>query len=94
VSSPVPAEEARNEPGGKIQAIAVAFDQGESLDDAALKAISGLGPDLAAGSADADGLKLSVILFDEVGRPKGGKALPRHTGNSVVSRGINVRVGQ
>lgn len=93
-SPSVLAEEVNSGPSGQSSAIADSFGQGERLDEAALKSISGLGTDPVAGSVEADGLKLSVILFDEVGRPKGGKAAPNNKGNSMVSRGINVRVGR
>jgi hypothetical protein len=71
-----------------------AFAAGGRLDDANLRAVRGFGTDPAAGAGMAGASELSVILFDELGRPKPSKPAPQNTGNSTLTRGINVQVGR
>jgi len=71
-----------------------AFAVGGPLDDANLRAVRGFGTDPAAGAGMAGSSELSVILFDELGRPKPSKPAPQNTGNSTLTRGINVQVGR
>lgn len=88
------AEEMRPDSSAANIGAAVAFSVDGPLDDAGLRAVSGFGVDPAAGAGMASQTELSVILFDEVGPPKRPKPEGRHTGNSTVTRGINVRVGR
>jgi hypothetical protein len=71
-----------------------AFPVRGKLNDAELKAVSGLGAD-AAGDAEPMGpSEVSVILFDELGRPKRDGLSPGSGANSTVVRGVNVQVGR
>lgn len=67
------------------------------LNDAELRTVTGRGADADGGAGRPGTMDLSVILFDEVGKPKGGgSSAPagRTGGNSVMTRGINVGVGR
>jgi hypothetical protein len=82
-------------PVSAVQSDAVkAFGTAGKLSDARLEAVSGLGADPSAGSAMAGSGELSVILFDELGRPKQKEASADNGANSTVMRSINGRVGR
>jgi len=71
-----------------------AFVAGEKLDDTSLRGISGFGADPTSGTGAAAASELSVILFDELGRPKGGKPPVQNTNNSTISSEISGQFGR
>lgn len=71
---------------------AAAFAARGELNDAELRAVAGLGAKTAVeADAPAPG-DVSVILFDELGRPKRNGVSPGSGVNSTVARGVNVQV--
>ena len=71
-----------------------AFPGHGKLNDAELKAVSGLGADPAGDAKAPEGSDVSVILFDELGRPKRPDLPPGNGSSSTVIRSVNVQVGR
>jgi hypothetical protein len=71
-----------------------AFSNRGKLNDAELNAVSGLGADAAGDTEHPEAGDVSVILFDELGRPKRNGLSPGNGGNSSVVRGVHVQVGR
>jgi hypothetical protein len=71
-----------------------AFPGHGKLNDAELNAVSGLGADPAGDVEAPEARDVSVILFDELGRPKQTGLPPGNGSNSTVTRGVNVQVGR
>lgn len=71
-----------------------AFPARGKLNDAELKAVSGLGADAAIEAEALEPSDVSVILFDELGQPKRNGLSPGSGSSSTVVRSVNVQIGR
>jgi hypothetical protein len=91
--APVAADDLRPRVVAAEMGAADVFRRGK-LNDAELNAVSGFGADASGEAGAPETGDVSVILFDELGRPKRNGLSPGTGAGSTVVRGVTVQVGR
>ena len=92
--APVAADDLRPRVVAAEMGAADAFPGRGKLNDAELNAVSGFGVDASGEVGAPETGDVSVILFDELGRPKRDGLSPGTGTSSTVVRGVTVQVGR
>ena len=93
-ASAVAADELRPRLAAADMGAAGAFSAQGKLSDSELRSVSGLGAAADPKAATPNPGDVSVILFDELGRPKRDGLDPGSGATSSIARGVNVQVGR